>query len=256
MTLNSLVENEPSVSIVLPVFNEENIVQRSTEHVARFLSSLPHPDWNLVIADNGSTDKTRERGQELAAMMHRVSYLRTERKGVGAALRMAWVSSLSDVLGYVDADLPFRLETFDAMWRALQEGYDIATGSRYVEGGGYETTWLRKVLSRLHSYWMQLLFGCKFSDHCGIKAIKRQVFLDLLPFLRSDDWFFGTELLVWAERFGYRIKEVPVQARNDRSRRSKVNLPLVTINYIRCELRLKILLVRMNHGTLIASPLG
>jgi len=228
-----------NITVVVPVFNEGLILEKNVRRLVEYFNSVLHCDWELIIADNASTDKTEEIGRRLAAEIDRVRYVYIERKGVGAALKTAWSTSSFDILCYTDVDFPFPLESLNSLCAAISDGYDIAIGSRYVKGGIYKVNLGRKILSRLYSHWLKMLFSCKFSDHCGTKAIKKKVFLDLLPMLTCDDWFFGTELLVRAEKRGYSIKELPIQAYNDSSRNSKVKLLRTIWNYIRLSLSLK-----------------
>jgi len=228
-----------NISIVIPVFNEELILEKSVSQLLTFCNSFLDCDWELIIADNASTDMTGEIGRRLAANIDRVKYVHTDRKGVGAALKMAWASSSYDLLCYTDVDLPFPLESLFDLCKAVSNGHDIAIGSRYANGGSYKVNLGRKILSKLYSYWLKIMFSCKFSDHCGTKAIKKKVFLDLLPMINCDDWFFGTELLVMAERTGCSIKEIPISAHNDSSRNSKVKLLRTIWDYVKLSLSLK-----------------
>lgn len=228
-----------NISIVFPVFNEELILEKSVHQLLTFCHSFLDCDWEIIIADNASTDMTGEIGRGLAATIDRVKYVHTDRKGVGAALKLAWASSSYDLLCYTDVDLPFPLESLIDLCEAVSNGNDIAIGSRYANGGSYKISLGRKILSKLYSYWLKIMFSCKFSDHCGTKAIKKKVFLDLLPMIKCDDWFFGTELLVMAERLGYSIKEVPISAHNDSSRKSKVKLLRTIWDYVKLSLSLK-----------------
>lgn len=237
----NLTEN---ISIVVPVFNEELILEKNVSRLVEYFSSVLNCDWELIIADNASTDKTGEIGRKLAADIERVRYVYTDKKGVGAALKTAWSKSYFDILCYTDVDLPFPLESLRSLCKAISEGYDIAIGSRYVEGGYYKVNPGRKILSRLYGYWLKMLFSCKFSDHCGTKAIRKNVFSNLLPKLTCDDWFFGTELLIHAEKDGYKIKEVPIQAHNDSSRNTKVKLFRTICDYLKLSISLKWNLVR------------
>ena len=222
-----------SISVVLPVYNEEEILERSVKTLVDFASARFDSRWELVIADNFSTDRTSEIGRDLEKRYDRVRYVRIDQKGVGAALKGAWGASSSDILSYIDADLPFPLETLCELCGEVEKGYDIAIGSRYVRGGNYEINLPRKILSRIFRCWIRVLFSVNFHDSCGIRAMKRDVCHRLLPQLQNDDWFFGDELLIRAARSGYMIKEVPVSAFYDQSRKSKVRIMKTIVNYIK-----------------------
>lgn len=227
------------ITIAVPVFNEELILEKNVRRLVAYFHSVLPCEWELVIADNASTDKTGEIGRRLAETIDHVRYVYTEKRGVGAALKRAWATSTFDILCYTDVDLPFPLESLIELCQAIYEGNDIAIGSRYVKGGVYKASLGRKILSRLYSYWLKMLFSFKFSDHCGTKAIRKKAFLDLLPLLACDDWFFGTELLVHGKEKRFSIKELPIQAHNDHKRNSKTKLLRTTWNFVRLSLLLK-----------------
>lgn len=192
-----------------------------------------------MISENGSTDRTLEIGQRLARKYPKVKILHVDQAGVGYALRNAWTKCDCEILSYVDADLPFRLDDLKAVCAKVADGYDIAIGSRYVDGGMNDVPRLRKLLSVLYNNYRKVLFGSSFSDHCGIRAIKRKVFLSLEPSIRSNGWFFGTELLLLAERRGHSIKEVPVQAREDPTRVTKMRIIRTILDYLHLSLKLR-----------------
>src|SRR3990172_1533282 len=122
----------PSVDIVIPVLNEEKALASSLSALHAFLSqSLPGP-WRIVIADNGSIDTTPQVSQSLTEKYPHVSYLRMEQRGRGRALRRAWLESDADVVSYMDVDLSTNLRAFPPLVQALQQGYDIAIGSRLI----------------------------------------------------------------------------------------------------------------------------
>lgn len=206
------------VDIVVPVYNEEADLPRNLPVLHSFLSSELFPyEWRIVIADNASTDATPEVGQRLARELPGVAYLRLPQKGRGRALKAAWGDSRADVVSYMDVDLSTDLSAFPALVRAvIEEGYDLATGSRLVRGAQVRRSLRREVLSRGYMVLLKLLLRVRFHDaQCGFKAGRRPVVQRLLPLIRNDNWFFDTELLVLAEKAGYRIAEVPVRWQED-----------------------------------------
>jgi len=231
------------ISLVVPVFNEAAIVDKSIRKIAEFLEkNYSSFQWELIVADNKSTDETYQMAvrtiRELGDERIRVIYI--ERKGVGAALRAGWSQSTGDVLAYVDADLPFRLSNLQAVINGAMLDSDVVIGSRYAPGGLYETTRLRRLLSRSWVYWINLLFRCKVTDNCGIRSIKRSAFIQLLPLLSSDGWFFGAELIVMARKASLRLVEVPVQCLSNDSRPSSVRLISTIFLFLTLSLTLRI----------------
>lgn len=203
-----------SVDVVIPVYNEEHVLAQSVATLRAFLQeNLPYR-WRIVVADNASIDKTLEVAQRLAEQYPgEVSYIHLPQKGRGRALRAAWTSSTADVLTYMDVDLSTGLEAFPPLVRAIaEEGYDVATGSRLMPNSRIVRSLKRDVISKTYNLIIKATFFTKFSDaQCGFKAISRRACQELVPLIENQEWFFDTELLILAEKNGYRIKDVPVR---------------------------------------------
>lgn len=212
------------LNVTIPVFNEERRLERGIRRLAPFLAERMTCDYELVIADNASTDGTGEIARRLAAEFPRVRVVRLAAKGRGGALRQVWSTSDAEVCSYMDVDLSADLESFPELVRAVASGgADLAVGSRLLQTGGTQRSWQREVLSRGYNGLLRAAFGVRFSDaQCGFKAISRRAAQMLLPLVENNHWFFDTELLVLAERAGFRIQDLPVHWREDRDSTVKV----------------------------------
>ncbi len=173
-----------SVDVVVPVYNEERALPQSIPVLRDFLSGPSFRfEWRIVIADNASVDNTPAAGQQLAASNSgKVEYVRIERKGRGFALKQTWLASPMDIVSYMDVDLSTGLEAFPALVGA-------------IANDGYDVA----VGSRL--------------------ARKSQI---IVPLIEDNNWFFDTELLILAEKMGYRVKDVPVKWVEDMDTRVKI----------------------------------
>jgi len=200
-----------SVDIVIPVYNEERDLPRCLARLVPFFEASLSHEWRVVIADNGSTDATLEVAKALAHQHPRVGYIHLDQKGRGRALRRAWLESTADVVSYMDVDLSTELEVFPKMLAALEEGYDIAIGSRLIKGAKVQRSFKRAASSYSYSLLMRAIHFTSFADaQCGFKALTTRAARALVPLVESQHWFFDTELLILAQRQGYRIKETPV----------------------------------------------
>lgn len=208
------------LEIVVPVHNEERTLALSIRTLHRFLSnSMPctWPDslpftWRIVIADNASTDATPEIAQSLATTLGRVGVLRLEQKGRGRALRTAWSQSRARVVAYMDVDLSTDLRALLPLVSPLLSGHsEVAIGTRLAPGSRVKRRPKREFISRSYNHLLRVLLHAKFSDaQCGFKAVRADVVPELLDAVRDQDWFFDTELLIFAQRRGMRIHEVAV----------------------------------------------
>lgn len=203
-----------SVDLIIPVYNEEKVLAQSVETLRAWCDvHLPYK-WRVIVADNASKDGTLAIAQRLAEEHPGdTGYVHLDQKGRGRALKRAWLESAADAMCYMDVDLSTDLSMITPLLSAvLEEGYDIAYGSRVAKGSETTRSLKREINSRGYITLFKLLFQAKFSDaQCGFKAITREAAQALLPHVQDGEWFFDTELLVIAEKRGWRLKEVPVK---------------------------------------------
>jgi glycosyltransferase involved in cell wall biosynthesis len=207
-----LVAGAPQVEVVVPVHNEEAVLEASIRRLHRFLSDGFPFSWRIVIADNASTDATPRIAAELAGRLPAVVALRLEHKGRGFALREAWSASGAPVLAYMDVDLSTDLRALLPLVAPLISGHsDVSIGTRLAHGARVVRGPKRELISRAYNRILHATLRARFSDaQCGFKAVRSDALGGLLAQVRDDGWFFDTELLVLAQRRGLRIHEVPV----------------------------------------------
>jgi glycosyltransferase involved in cell wall biosynthesis len=200
-----------TVDVVIPVYNEEHVLAQSINTLSQFLKENLAQEWQIVIADNASTDKTWQVAQTLSQEHPNVAAIHLDEKGRGRALRKAWLESPADIVSYMDVDLSTGLDAFPKLIQAIEEGYDIAIGSRLLPGSSVKRSFKRELTSRSYNFIIKAMFRTKFSDaQCGFKALSNKVAQELVPLIQDQEWFFDTELLILAAKKGYRVGEIPV----------------------------------------------
>jgi len=206
-----------TVEIVVPVYNEEQGLDRSIRRLHEYLSSRFPIAWLITIADNASTDQTWAIACSLAAELDGVDAVRLDQKGRGRALRAVWSASDSPVVAYMDVDLSTDLDALLPLVAPLVSGHsDIAIGTRLAPGSRVVRGPKREAISRSYNLLLRAMLRSGFSDaQCGFKAVRTEVARTLLPLVEDNGWFFDTELLVLAEANGLRIHEVPVDWTDD-----------------------------------------
>jgi glycosyltransferase involved in cell wall biosynthesis len=215
---------EVGVDVVVPVLNEAHVLEQSIGTLHRFFEQHVEHDWRLVIAENGSTDGTADIARRLAEGLSRVDCLIVGARGRGRALRTAWTRPRADILCYTDVDLSTELEAFPRLFAAIvDEGYDLAIASRLAPGARTTRSFRRSLISRSYNRILRWSLDVGFSDaQTGFKAITREVADRVLPLVQDQSWFLDTELLVLAEKLGYRIADIPVRWIEDDDSRVRI----------------------------------
>ena len=230
------------VDIVIPVLNEEITLKPQISTLIAFCETeIKDVAYSIVIADNGSTDKTEVIAKQLSENNDNVRYLKVSKKGVGLALKEAWKTSSADFVGYMDLDFATSLSHLpEAIKKINSNDVDIVYGSRlHKESKVIGRTVKREITSRAFNTIIRLYFSSNISDGmCGFKFLKSSIVSDLIQHgARSDGWFFCTEILLVAERLGLRSFELPVTWTDDPN--SKVNIKNLTIEYLKAMRTLK-----------------
>jgi len=230
------------IVIAIPVLNEENVLRPTVEKVLAASARLAGDEIVLVIADNGSTDKTREIGTALAAEHHQVRYRRLETRGKGLAIRTVWAENPADVAVFMDADLATDLAALPDLVRAAADGGGMSVGSRFLPGSRVERSLFRKILSFGYRAFARAALETRISDlPCGFKAASAAVVRRVMPEVADNGWFFDTELVVRAERAGFAVREIPAAWSDSRTpgRESKVPVWRLIREYVRKVVGLK-----------------
>lgn len=146
-----------------------------------------------------------------------VSFIHLPKKGRGGAVKKVWWESKADILSYMDVDLSTDLKHFPSLIESLISGFDIAIGSRLLpKSRVYDRPLKREVISRAYNILIQILFQTRVSDaQCGFKAVTKKVVKELLPYIENNGWFMDSELLIVAEKAGYKIYEEPITWRDN-----------------------------------------
>lgn len=200
------------VDIVIPVHNEQKILQDSVGRLYAYLATCFPLSWRIIIADNASTDRTGSVAAELSAALPRVRAVRLDAKGRGGALNAVWSLSDATVVAYMDVDLSTDLGALLPLIAPLISGHsDMAIGTRLLRSSRVVRGAKREVLSRCYNLIVRTTMRARFTDaQCGFKAMRTECARRVLPLVQDTGWFFDTELLLVAERAGLRIAEVPV----------------------------------------------
>jgi glycosyltransferase involved in cell wall biosynthesis len=206
-----------SISIIIPVFNEEKRIAKCIERTVDYLNNHTNWDFEIVVANDASNDKTADILEDLSRPGNPIRILSWGiRQGKGLSIKKAAYSCNKQYIGYMDADLAADPCEFERLIKFIGD-YDIVIGSRLMRDGlpPIERPIYRTFLSHGYSILFRALFKVPVSDpQCGFKLFKKQALLDLCNHVYNNAYAFDSELVVKAVMLGYRVREVPVNWRH------------------------------------------
>jgi len=206
------------LSIAIPVYNEEESIEKVLQEIFETIPQIVK-DYEIIVVNDGSTDKTKE---ILEKYRDRITIIHhPERKGVGKAIKDALYYANMEWVLFIPGDGQQPIEEIKKFLRWVKD-YDVLLGYRKKR----EDPFYRLIFSFLWRKFLYFLFGLRIRDPNWIKMIKKQVLEELK--LYSETAFLDTELILKAEKKGYRIKEIGVMGRKRYGGRSKC-LSLSTI---------------------------
>ena len=123
----------------------------------------------------------------------------------------------------MDIDLSTGLDALIRAMDLLNEGADIVVGNRLAKNSKTTRCLKREFISQSYNVVIKMALGTHFNDaHCGFKTGRREVVQKLLPYIEDNEWFFDTEILFYAEKLGYKIREIPVTWIEDPDTKAKI----------------------------------
>jgi dolichyl-phosphate beta-glucosyltransferase len=216
---------QPDLSIVIPAFNEEARLGATLEAYLSYCRETGRRA-ELIVVDDGSLDRTSSVVNSFAADHPEVRLIRlAENQGKGQAVRSGVVNARGKLILFADADAATPLAEIESLEAALRAGADVAIGSRALgdESVRIKARLHRRVIGRVFHRLVELLAVHGVKDtQCGFKLFRGPVAHDLFSRMRIRGFSFDVEVLMMAQRGGYRIAEVPVNWTHQPG--SKVNL--------------------------------
>jgi dolichyl-phosphate beta-glucosyltransferase len=201
------------LSVVIPAFNEENRIGRTLSRVREYLAGRKL-DFEVLVVDDGSRDRTADEVGKIAAEFPQLKLLRLPKnQGKGAAVKAGMLGAEGRFLLMTDADLSTPIEELTRMEQALAAGYDLAIGSRRAAGAHIvkHQPWLRQTIGVAFGFLTGLIVPTGVADtQCGFKYFRAEAAKKIFPLQTVNGLPFDLEILALAEKLGFKIIEVPV----------------------------------------------
>ena len=206
------------LSIVIPVYNEEHNIDNTLKEVIEHVNKK-YIDYEIIIADDGSTDRTRDvikKYKNVVLTNKRIN------KGKGYSVKEGILMAKGDYILFTDADLSTPIEEVDKFMEFIKK-YDIVIGSRALKESKVNNILYKKILGRIGNFFISFLLVKGIKDtQCGFKLFRKVIAKEIFKRQTINRWGFDFEIIHIAQKKGFKIKEQPV--RWIKSRESKVRL--------------------------------
>ena len=200
--------NYKNFSIVIPIYNEEEIIKESTNAIFA-ICNRTGLNFEIIFSENGSTDSTKTIAQELIKKYPEIKIISNSKPNYGNALKAGFELAKNDLV--ISFDIDYYSESFLHEALVLDDQYSSITASKRLGSSEDGRRFVRKLATNFFVNILKMLFGTKLSDTHGMKAIKKTEIEKFLPQVISTQDIFDTELLMRIEKNGGKIKEIPAK---------------------------------------------
>ena len=246
----------PRFSIVVPVHNEADYLAAEIAELTRDLEARRVTDYELLVAENGSSDRTAEIAEEIAAGNPRIKVLRLPVADYGAAMKAGMLAGQGALVVNFDVDLhdvDFMLQAADLLEGKSANGREgetrehghagelgIVVGSKLVKGANDRRSFARHIISWGFTLILRVLFDPRMDDTHGMKVVRREIVQAYAPRTIMTTDLFDTELIIRARRAGVGVRALPVTIQEKRKPRSSIarRIPRTIKNLVKLRLAL------------------
>ncbi len=205
--------------MVIPVYNEAAFLGNALDKLYRELERVD-ATVDVILAENGSTDDTAELGRRLAEEYPRLRVLELPEPDYGGAMREGFLIATGDWV--VSSDIDYFSGPFMAQVIAVAADADVVLASKRDPKSDDRRSRVRRLATWTFNKVLRVMVGSKVSDTHGIKALRREVIADVAAEVISRQDLFDTELVIRAEKRGWRIKELPIVVEEQRMAKSNL----------------------------------
>lgn len=196
------------ISIIIPLYNESEILEKQINKLLKDLKKQKIDNYEVLLVENGSKDSTWKILKELKKKSKKLRIFRLKDASYGAALRKGIKKSRFETI--VQFDIDFIDVSFLNKALKFTADYDIVIGSKIIDGSNDKRPLARVFITRLMNLMVRLFLNYDGTDTHGIKVYKKRRIELIVNKVKSSHHFFDTELVLIAQKRGFKIKEIPV----------------------------------------------
>jgi glycosyltransferase involved in cell wall biosynthesis len=200
----------PRISIVIPVYNEEGILHSSVVDLRERLLPMAW-DYEIILAENGSRDRTVPIAEELSRKYPEVRFLSVGEPNYGKAMKVGILESRGEFVICDEIDLCDTEFHARALARLETGDVDMVIGSKLIAGAEDDRPWARHAASLIYTNLLRVTLGFRGTDTHGLKAFRRRALIDIAADCLVDRDVFASEFVIRAYRAKVPIEEIPVR---------------------------------------------
>jgi dolichyl-phosphate beta-glucosyltransferase len=200
-----------SISIVIPAYNEEKVVESTLKSVTEYCAGK-FVDYEVIVVDDCSKDKTRELASAFPSPKVRVIHNEVNH-GKGYSVKKGVLESKNALVLFMDSDASLPIENLDVFLPYIEKGFDVVIASRNVSGAEIQNQQKhRRFLGRAFSFFVGLIVLRGYGDtQCGFKLFKGGAAKSVFSQQTLERFSFDVEVLFISKKKGYKIAEAPVK---------------------------------------------
>ena len=203
------MSNIQSISVVIPAYNEENNLRDSINVIFKYLTELVGNNFEILIIENGSSDRTLYIAKELENEYSNIKVFSLPVPSIGEAYRYGILQANNDMVTTYPVDLAFSLNFIGHAYKLINK-YPIVLGVRFHQKSKVDRPLIRKLISKIHTTLVNILFNTRYNDVDCLKAFRTDIGKILVQHTTSKGPFIEVELSYLIKRTRRKFYEIPI----------------------------------------------
>lgn len=218
-------KKKPKISILVAAYNEEEIILMFLKNIEEMMDKMEE-SWEMIIVENGSKDKTGKIIKDYIKTKPHIILKQLPNPAYGKAMIEAFKKAEGEYSVFFNVD--FWDKRFIEVCKVDLLGYDLICSSKLLRNSKDLRPLTRRIVTKLYNLFLQYFFGFKGTDTHGIKTFRTKTALQMVKKCKTETGIFDSELVIRCQRAGFKILELPVEVKEIRTTRFRLNRVLHT----------------------------